>query len=219
MGTIRYEIAAGLAVDLIDDCRVCGKIKAEGSFERDTLKAWASMCVAGCTVIDVGSYNGMFAIIAAKLGCRAIAIEPMPVLCRRIGDNAALNGVSISLHHAAASDKPGTERIGYNPQVYLTAGASFSRKEGESFEVTTITIDTIAFGRDVCAMKIDTERAEMKVLAGATATIARNKPPLLIEALTDHQKQKVCDWLPDYELAGVLDVRNLHLEPRNGRTF
>lgn len=202
-----------VTVDLIGDDRICQHVKAGRSFEPETLEAWAQMCAAGSEVIDVGCYSGLFAIAAAKLGCRPIGIEPLPQMRKRIAENSKLNDVHFKVIGAAASDHAGTARIGFNAGVHLTSGASLLRKSGAGIDVKTITLDGLKV-EHLAAIKIDVERLEAAVLRGGLRMIERHRPKLIVEFLDAEAKAAIIGLLPSYRVEAVTDVRNLILFPR-----
>lgn len=190
-------------------------------FEPRTRAIFSMYCIKGREVIDVGAYNGLFAIGAALHGCKVIAIEPMVFNYDRFLANITANmhpltgsGVgAIKLHKAVATDHVGKATITFNPKVINTAGASLIRRKGEQVEVDAITIDSLNL-QDVSIIKIDVERAEPFVLRGAKETIERCRPALIVEALGDAERDAVMTELPDYELSEVMDRRNLLLLPK-----
>lgn len=219
MGTLLIKVGT-VDVEQIDDDRVAAAVRRDGQFEPQSLIAWGKACAngkAGC-VIDVGSYGGLFGIAAALLGNKVIAIEPNPILVKRTNANAALNGVIYSkMIQAGASDKVGKADFGFNPNVRLTSGGSLERKGPASFEVKTITLDSLegSLPSKVGAIKIDVEGHEAAVIRGALKLIENNKPKLLIEVLTDEKrKQEIIALLPGYKLVAFMDNRNLWMEPK-----
>jgi FkbM family methyltransferase len=211
MDTVAIK-AGPVTVDLLGDDRIAHRIKAGKRFEPESLTAWADMCEAGRAVVDVGAYSGLFSIAAAKLGATAVAIEPQPVMCERIHANALLNMVAFEVINAAASDEAGTARLSVNPAVRLTSGASLIGFSGGGFDVKTIRLDDLML-KDVSAIKIDVEKAELMVLRGAAETLARCKPKLLIEALDVDAVNGINAALPGYRLARFLDQRNMLMLP------
>lgn len=196
--------------------RICDHVRRRKGFEPQSRKLWGGWCAdvgPSGVVLDVGAYSGLFAIGAALLGCDVIAFEPMPFNADRFADNAVLNEVSPSLRRAAVSDKSGEIDITYNPKIPFTSGASLIRKKGVKLRVQTLTIDSLALPR-VDAIKIDVEHGELLVLAGATETLKRCAPKLLVEALSKPERDAILKALPGYWLADVIDVRNLVLLPR-----
>lgn len=208
------KISVGsVTVDLLDGDRICDHIARKGKFEPESLQAWAKMVRPGQVAIDVGAYTGLYSISAALLGASVVAVEPISRLVKRLKENAERNAVALTIHQAAASDHVGAGSIAHNLDVAFSAGASLVRKSGPRDPVKMITIDSLDLS-NVVAIKIDVERHEAAVLRGARETLNKWKPSLLVEALDPVLRDAVLAELPDYRVAEVLDVRNLHLEPR-----
>lgn len=202
-------------VELLDDDRICLGIKAKGTFEPDTLALWGETCAKGGTVIDVGAYSGLFSIAAEKLGAHAIAIEPLPEMQKRFLRNCANNGVAPKLLKAAACDKDGTVRLGYNHLVAFTSGASLARKSGGFLNVKALRLDKLASDVPIKAIKMDVERCEIDALKGAMKLLAKDKPLLIVETLEKEAAEAVTILLKEhYHPVRFLDRRNLILEPR-----
>jgi FkbM family methyltransferase len=215
MNVFRWSVA-GMSFDLIEDQDSIVKLLRRGQeFEPATLQRWADYCREGGTVVDVGCYTGIFSMIAARLGCRVLAFEPMPANYRRCVENFALNGVEVELEQKCVNATAGPTVIKFNPRVpFLTSGASLVRpsggKESQDLEVEGVTIDSL--GLEQCAaIKIDVERGEAAVLAGAKETIDRCKPALFVEVLGPAEGREI--WVDGYGLAAVLDDRNWLMLP------
>lgn len=209
MGKVAMDFHVGeVTVKLIEEGdRICGHIRSGHFFEPQTLAMWGIMCMKGGTVIDVGGYTGLFSIAAAKMGCRVITIEPMPLNAARILENCRLNGVTIELHQSVASDKIGYVELAYNPRVEgLTSGASLVRKSGPKLMVQSLTIDSLHV--NPTAMKIDVERGESLVLRGAQATLFQSQPELLVEVLDKEREELVRSEAVNYKVVETLDARN-----------
>lgn len=200
-------------VTIINGDRICNHVERKGSFEPETLQVWSEIVQKGRTAIDVGAYTGLFSISAALMGAKAIAIEPMPSLIRRLKMNAKRNEVSIEVIEAAASDADGKTEITHNSKIPFSAGASLVRKKGYRYPVNTVCLDSLNLV-DVAAIKIDVEKHETAVLRGATEILRKWRPALLVEALDEDLRKAVLDALPGYRLVERLDVRNLYLTPR-----
>lgn len=214
MGKMTMDFHVGeVVVKLIEEGdRICGHVRAGNLFEPESLASWALMCKNGGTVIDVGGYTGLFSIAAAKMGCRVICFEPMPLNAARIIENCRLNGVTIELHQAVASNKLGHVELTYNPRVEgLTSGASLIRKKGPKMMVKALTIDSLYV--NPVAIKIDVERGESLVLEGAKRTLSQCRPQMLVEVLDSERETLVRDAVTDYRVAQVIDVRNWLMMP------
>lgn len=200
---------------------ICRQIRAGQKFETKTLEKWAEICIGG-VVIDVGCYSGLFSIIAAKRRCEVIAFEAMENHVARCLENFRRNSVTVDLRHACATDRDGMTEIRFNPKVPgLTSGASMIRPSGGrntpsenvAVAVQGMTIDGLGL-KQCTAMKIDVERGEPMVLAGARQTLERCRPVLIVEVLGEAEKRAVRACLPDYEVAEEMDVRNWLMVPR-----
>lgn len=218
-----YAIKVGdITVELVaqSDVIVQTLRKGEG-FEGTTLLRWVDICSRGGTVLDIGAYSGLFSIIAAKLGCDVIAFEPMPTHVERCKENFDINSVKVDIRHVCITNKVGPSRILYNPRVpFLTSGASLirpsggngSRAESQPLPVDGITIDSLELPQ-CTAIKIDVERGEPLVLAGAKETLARCKPSMIVEVLGQMEKEDVQKAVIGYYVAEEMDIRNWLMLP------
>lgn len=213
MGKMMQFQVENVNVRLIEEGdRICSHVASGKTFEPESLALWWSMCRKKGTVIDVGGYSGLFSLIAAKLGCRVICFEPMPLNAARIIENCKLNNVSIELHQAVASNEIGMANLTYNPKVQgMTSGASLVRKKGFKLPVKSLTIDSLNL--DPIAIKIDVERGEYLVLQGAKQTIAKSKPSILVEVLDVEREEWVKESIDNYKIVSVVDVRNWLMLP------
>ena len=132
------------------------------------------------TVIDVGANIGDHTVTYAKWvgsGGSVIAIEPVPeifdCLCFNMKGKSHVVPMNIAL-----SDKDSIVAV----QVSENAGASYLMEdcEGRTDLCMTVTLDSFDY-RGVSFIKIDAEGFETKILRGATKTIFREKPAMLIE--------------------------------------
>jgi hypothetical protein len=78
--------------------------------------------------------------------------------------------------------------------------------------VPVVTVDLLDL-HNVTAMKIDVERSEPQVLAGARKTIERCKPAIILEVLDDERRKAVRAALPGYVVAYEMDERYWLLMP------
>ena len=66
----------------------------------------ADVLKPGMLVYDIGAHIGGVAVWAASLGCRAVAVEPIPENCDLIRENAEMNNVAVTVVNAALGDPP-----------------------------------------------------------------------------------------------------------------
>lgn len=197
--------------------RIVSSIFGGKPFEPESLDAWERLCEPGATVLDVGAYTGLYSIVAAKRGCRVIAFEPLFANVARCRENLEDNRVEhrVELRQEAVADKVGSVRFKYNGSVMgLTSGGSLIEPSGTGsgakvveIRVRCVTIDSLRL-EECAAIKIDVERAEPLVLAGARLTLRRLRPALIVEVLGRHEKEAIKAAVPGYRVAATLDRRN-----------
>jgi FkbM family methyltransferase len=143
---------------------------------------------SGGTAVDVGANQGFFAFALAAVARRVVAFEPNPDYARFA--RWMLRGRA-EVHELALSDRPGRAAFHVptaDDGLVLHLAGSLKRTHDQfrqiaTFDVEVTTLD--AFGlRDVCFIKADVEGSEREVLAGACATIARDRPVILLELLS-----------------------------------
>ena len=164
------------------------RIAAEVRAGEPELAVLATLMRRGGTAVDVGANQGFFAYALSEVADRVVAFEPNPdyALFARV----MLRGRA-EVHRLALSDKAdrATFRvpIDHDGTVLHFAG-SLKDAHGQfpryrSYEVEVRTLDEFAL-TDVRFIKIDVEGSEREVLDGARATIARERPALLLELLS-----------------------------------
>jgi FkbM family methyltransferase len=141
----------------------------------------------GGTAVDVGANLGFYAFALAEIADRVVAFEPNP----DYADFARhmLRGRA-EVHTLALSDRPGrgTFYVPLSDQgMVLHFAGSLKRTHAQfaniqTFDVEIRTLDEFAL-KDVRFIKADVEGSEREVLDGARATIARDRPLILLELL------------------------------------
>ena len=145
--------------------------------------------------VDVGASTGWFAVPMAKRGYKVIAFECNARAIARLEANCELNGVDITLHKAAATDKAGTVTFTYNPRLPLTSGGSLEHVAANraSETVAAVRLDDVV-DTPVALLKIDVEGHELAVLRGAADLIARSRPAMVLEANTPAHMDALSRW-------------------------
>lgn len=160
---------------------------ARGEYESHKLRVLDRLLEGGGTFVDVGANTGIFAFYAAtRVGSagRIIAVEPEPENCRWIRAGIEANGFAqVRLFAGGLSDRDGeatlhlAEKSGWHT---LNPGQR-KRMQGE-LRVQTWTLDSIAADLDrLDCVKIDVEGHEHAVLAGATDSVPRFRPVILLD--------------------------------------
>lgn len=143
---------------------------------------------AGATAVDVGANQGFFAYALAKVAARVEAFEPNPDYAafarRMLGRRATVHTLALSDHDGRAEFVVPVAEDG----MVMHLGGNLKQSAAQhgrmqKFEVVVRTLDSFAFP-NVRIMKVDVEGSELEVLAGAAATIARDRPAMIVELLT-----------------------------------
>jgi FkbM family methyltransferase len=187
--------------------------------------------------LDIGANRGVWA--EAMQGCSAAvhAFEPNPKIFRMLRRGI---GRGVTAHPIALSDRSGEAelRIPRGRRGYSNQGASLSADKigataHRSVTVQARRLDDLALG-PVGFMKIDVEGFELSVIAGASETLRRDRPNLVVEIEEKHTKRPVADMLAEvcahgYEAfvldrgtlrhTSQIDLRARHAEAASGTDY
>ncbi len=141
------------------------------------------------TAIDVGANEGLYSYALAKLFDRVEAFEPNETASADLQD---YDCPRINLHRVALSRNEGERTLHVPILAYGVVSSGWGSLEREILPpsenvttqiVQTRTLDSYVF-ENVVFIKIDVEGHELQVLEGATETIARCRPVILLEIKT-----------------------------------
>lgn len=181
------------------------KAARTGLFEPDSMALWLERCTPGAVVMDVGAYTGLYTIAAAMRGATVVAVEPNPVVYRRMQENLADNphaGRVLALM-AAAGDGWGIRRFAVRFPM-----SSAGRLSDTGDAVPVLPLD--CWDGDVAAIKVDVEGGELAVLRGAARLLERCHPLLILEALDGAARAGLVSYLEPLGYQGVVvDGRNM----------
>jgi len=144
--------------------------------------------------VDVGANRGIWTHVLSGHASHVHAFEPNPKMFAVL--NAA-RPANATAHAAALSDSDGSATLkvphygtGYsNQHASLEATRIGDHPFGE-VEITTLRLDGLELG-PIGFMKIDVEGHERAVLEGARATIARDRPNMVIELEERHTGEPI----------------------------
>lgn len=159
-----------------------------GTYEPGLLQVLERVIPPGGTIVNAGGHIGILATYLAWLGgptSTVLAVEPSGRERNCLVRNAAGRRASglVEVINAALGAEEGTAFINVASD-FLSGHNSISRDGDESGEAVALTtIDRIVAGRDgrTTAIVLDVEGMELEVLAGARATIARDRPVVVLE--------------------------------------
>jgi FkbM family methyltransferase len=164
------------------------RIMEEARSGEPELAILAQLVPRGGTAVDVGANRGVFAYALTDIADRVVAFEPNPDYA--FFARWMLRGRA-EVHELALSGEPGRETF-YVPLsdqgMVLHLAGSLKRTHSQfrnikTYDVEVRTLDEFSLV-DVRFIKADVEGSEREVLDGARATIARDRPILLLELLS-----------------------------------
>ena len=185
----------------------------------------------GARFLDIGAHIGFFsmAIGRAVPGVSIIAFEPHPGNFQVLKANAASNGLkNMVCEPVAISDQDGTGTL-YLTESDMSASLmkDFQEEDTEqisNIEVPTVTLDTYLSRRRITGpmvVKVDIEGHEPAFFRGASETLARHRPDIVLEVLYD-QDPTLVSHLKDlgYHFYPVTDEGLVELDaPRLVKRF
>jgi FkbM family methyltransferase len=166
---------------------------------RENLKFWESksreifstLSLSSNTVFDIGSYTGIYALVAAKSNnqLKVYAFEPNPNLFAALEKNLKLNRIGNVKSEQMALDKESGEAYLYlNHDIHTSIGSLLqSSSAGDKFLVNKTTLDIYCANNSInCInlMKIDVEGYETNILQGGLSIIMKSNPIMLMESLS-----------------------------------
>jgi len=172
-----------------------------GTYEPEVVAALERALPPGCTAVDVGANCGVLTVLMRRLtgpDGRVVAVDPSPLACRRVAEQAAANDIrDICVVQAALGTTPRSEafragRVGIG--VLPAVDAQFT--EGIAADVRVVPLDEVIADLDVPPVgliKIDTDGSELDVLGGARAVLQRDRPVLVFEVFVEGMRRRGAD--------------------------
>lgn len=215
---VRWSLDISEGIDLA--------IYLAGSFEKGTLRSIHRALKPGMTVLDIGANIGAHCLpMAKRVGSsgRVIAIEPTDFAFSKLEANLALNpslASSVTLKKMILLDPttPKPEHL-YSSWSLTPGGEKHPKHVGtlhSSAAAEGVTLDQLveAQGLDrLDFIKLDVDGFECKVLRGATQTLKKFKPPMMIE-LCSYGLEEHGDSMD--ELLRILSSHGYQLYEENG---
>jgi FkbM family methyltransferase len=142
-------------------------------------------CHPGMFLFDVGASFGIFSLACARLGGKAIAIDPSRIATKMIAKQLKLNNLndSVRILESAIGDTDGTIDMlsaGIYSDGYYRYESGRDKRELLRVHVTTIDHLVERFGQP-SHLKIDVEGYEAAVIRGARELLKRSSPLVFIE--------------------------------------
>jgi FkbM family methyltransferase len=162
------------------------------------------------TIIDVGAYVGLYALVGghANPTAHVFAFEPVPHVFERLSINVAMNILdNVSCVRSAVARHVGSGWLRV-PATTFPTGSSLSadfsvkkRSHTTPVQVSVTSLDGFCENlglTDVDLVKIDTEGTEVDVLEGMSRVIERNRPTIISEVLAGSPTARIIQILGSY---------------------
>lgn len=153
-----------------------------------SMHLWTLACQQDGFCLDIGAHTGRYTVIGSLFGKNKIlSFEPYFLNYSRMLSNLRLNEFSTNnCFMAGVSSKSGKGMLSIKSSNFFhTSAGKVDKNISSGMQIQLIKIDDIKFDHRVEALKIDTEGHEAEVLKGATSTIEKYRPTLIIEKNTD----------------------------------
>lgn len=166
---------------------------------RSDVQLAVSLCDPNRVSLDIGADVGEFSIAMLASSRSVIAFEPRPAQARDLVSMFKAAAVPVRVEAVALSDKPGVAAMRI---VESEAGRSTIDSDNvlsdvndgrvHSLDVPVKRLDDLQLD-DVGMIKLDVEGHEIAVLRGASDTLIRNRPAVLVEAEERHHPNAVAE--------------------------
>lgn len=134
--------------------------------ERDCYGLTQILLREGSVVVDIGGHIGSFSVMAAHLGARVFAFEPMAESFSMLQENATVNGLSIEAFRLGVMDEAGERELHIRQRNFGGSGFFTAGPLIETVKVTTLDDVFIENKIAMCDfLKVDCEDSELLVLS------------------------------------------------------
>lgn len=162
------------------DRLMAAEMTPDGRYQQAHLEAALRWVTHHGTAIDGGAHVGTWCRQLARRFRQVVAFEPASDTFACLVENmAAHGGQNVTCYEAALGAQPGRVRM-MNDAKNEARGNTGARHVVAGEDVAVVTIDSLALD-DVGFLKLDIEGSEPLALMGASATLTRCRPVVLVE--------------------------------------
>ncbi len=191
------------------------------NWETKSLLMFSELSKSSRVILDIGSYTGIYAIVAAKSNpnAKVFAFEPNSELAPILKENISLNSLSnvaIEVVALGALEFTADLYIGNSSDTASIKGfgdASARKLEVKVHDLDTLLSRHVVTGVDL--IKIDVEGYEIEVLEGMSGLLNDSHPILIIEALTMDELDKQREYLKKFGYLEPIQMGALNGDLRN----
>ena len=165
-----------------------------GTYETGTTKVFETLIRDLDRVFDIGANMGWYSILSARLAKHGEvhAFEPVPFIFEKFRKNAELNSIQTikSNNIALGKEKSGSIAIHTFDGLYHghSSMSTLNRNDYSTVHVPMTTLDSYCEEHGIARIdfiKMDTEGAEMEVMAGAKHMMSGSFPPIWLIELNE----------------------------------
>lgn len=186
-----------------------------GTIINDQLAGWliTRLCRPDMTFVDVGAHIGSI-IAEVQAHCPRTTIVAVEAMSEKVALlRRKFPGVTI--HECAVGDEEGP--VTFYVDEKRSGYSSLAARAGLEIVVQKRKLDDLLDGARVDAMKIDVEGAELGVLRGAVAIVARDRPTIMFESgpqeVLGYSHTDMFDWFDGQGYGLLLPNRMAHEAP------
>ncbi|MEE2746814.1 MAG: FkbM family methyltransferase [Pseudomonadota bacterium] len=187
-----------------------------GSYERTSLKLWASFAKEASVIIDVGAHTGSYTLAAlnANPSAKVLSFEPNFMNFGRLNLNIRANKHSTGQTYMLGVGERDERQLFSIPSNldYLTCGGVV----GDLQDRATITIDIVSLDSAlgdviesrVGLVKLDTEGYEAHCLRGMKSILSTSQPVIFFECINPESSNDMQDILSElgYHFYTINDI-------------
>ena len=159
-------------------------------WEKETSPVILDNVQRACCFIDVGANCGIYTVLGCTVNpnVRVVAVEPVPKIAAALANNVTQNGLGsrVTILNVALSDLDGS--VYFHEAEDSTMGSlavnGYHGQPGKVIQVKCRTLDSLVEELNLRPdfVKIDVEGFEHVVLSGASHTLSKFRPRIVLEA-------------------------------------
>jgi FkbM family methyltransferase len=177
-------------------------------------------------VLDIGSYTGIYTLIASKSNknVSTISFEPNPLIFRALEKNLKINRIkNAKLEKLALDNVGGIDFLHLNHEVYTSAASIIETALNyQKYLIRKSTLDNYFEQNEnlsVDLMKIDVEGLETRILEGSRKVLSKFSHIILMEALTKEAQHSQFSFLHNLNYLEPLQVKGDGYDSNNWLWF
>ncbi len=167
-----------VAVHDVSDKHISTSILERGEWEPFETAVVSRLVRAGDLVVDAGANIGWYTMVAASLGARVVACEPLPANAALLRSNVEGNrlGDLVEIHECALGRAAGIATLALSTDNQGDHRLTTEPTKRSTVSVQVSTLDALLAGRRPTLIKIDTQGSEVAILGGGRSCWAPTLP-------------------------------------------